>query len=319
MADLTDSTSPAPRPIITPDRPVHDVAATEPALARVGARIDTDDTHGTHDRHDHPGRHDGMTTGAAHPWRALMHRWPLEWRDLGAFALAFALLTAIFTGLGRLVVGPLDGSVGAYDRDTAERFVEGRTPRLDDVSYWGSMLAETGVKIVVTAIVIAVMIAVWKRWEDPLLVASALILEACVFITVTYLVGRARPDVPRLDSSPVDSSFPSGHVAAAVVYGAFAIIVARHARRHWPVVLAIAITVAVSLTVAWARMYRGMHHVSDVVAGVLLGLSSLAATWWIVHRAEQRRQVAATPGDGLPSDTADHPSAHRPARPVVGS
>lgn len=278
-APRTDALDPLDRPRI--DRPGIDRLRDDGRVDGIAGRVEADRTH----------------DGDGHPWRALAHRWPLGWRDLGAFVLAYAVLTAIFTGLGKLVVGPLDGSLGELDRDTAERMVAGRTPRLDDLSYWGSMLSETGVKIVVTAIAVSVMIAVWKRWEDALLVATALILEACIFITVTYLVGRHRPDVPRLDSSPVDSSFPSGHVAAAVVYGAFAIIVARHARRHWPVVLAAAITVFVSLSVAWARMYRGMHHLSDVVAGALLGLLSLYATWRIMRAAEERHGIHRD-GDG---------------------
>ncbi len=191
-------------------------------------------------------------------------------------------------GIGALVTGPLDGSVGEFDRDLADELAAGRTAGLDDVSYWASMLAETGVKIVLTVVVVAVMLAVWRRWEDPLLVATALILEASVFITVTWIVGRGRPDVVRLDASPVDSSFPSGHVAAAVVYGAVAIVVARHVRRTWPTVVALLVTVAVSVAVAWSRMYRGMHHLSDVVAGIALGLASLAATWWILRGAGQR-------------------------------
>jgi len=28
--------------------------------------------------------------------------------------------------------------------------------------------------------------------------------------------------------------------------------------------------------VAWARMYQGMHYLSDVIAGVVLGLVSIA-------------------------------------------
>ncbi len=224
----------------------------------------------------------------ANRWSELRGSWPLTWRDLGMLAAAYVAITAVLVAIGALVVGPFDGSIGATDRRVARWFEAGRTPRLDDLSYWGSMMSETAVKIVLTAIAATVMIAVWRRWNDALLVAVALVLEACIFLTVTLIVGRHRPDVTRLDSSPVDSSFPSGHVAAAVVYGAFALIVARHTARRWPVVVAVLTAAVVSAIVGWSRMYRGMHHLSDVVAGVVLGVVSIWVTWRVMRRAEGR-------------------------------
>ncbi len=231
-----------------------------------------------------------VVTGTS-TWAQLRRDWPLGWSDLGALVGIWVLLSAVFVGLGVLITGPLDGSVGDVDRRVARRLADGRTPRLDDLSWWGSMLSETAVKVVVTSVVVTVMVLAWKRWEDALLVAVSLIVEASAFVTITLVVGRERPSVPRLDSSPVDSSFPSGHVAAAVVSGAVVIVVARHARHRWPVVVALVTSVLVALAVLWARMYRGMHHLSDVVAGVLLGLASLALTWWVLRRAACRAEA----------------------------
>ena len=50
----------------------------------------------------------------------------------------------------------------------------------------------------------------------------------------------------------------------------------------------VALTIAVASAVAWGRMYRGMHYLSDVLAGALLGLVSLAVTWLIIEHAYQR-------------------------------
>jgi len=40
-------------------------------------------------------------------------------------------------------------------------------------------------------------------------------------------------------------------------------------------VAAWALIAAIPVFVAWARMYRGMHHVTDSTAGVLLGIGAL--------------------------------------------
>jgi undecaprenyl-diphosphatase len=201
------------------------------------------------------------------------------------------VLTGVWSAIGWTIVDVADGTeLVRTDERIANWLVERRTPTLDDVSHAGSLLAETIVKIVVTAIIVVVLLRAVKRWLEPLVVAVSLILEAMVFITVTWIVGRPRPDVGRLDGSPVGSSFPSGHVAAATCYAAVAVVVFWHTRRRWIRALAVVVTVAAPVTVGLARMYRGMHFLTDVVAGVLLGAASVAVVIWIVCRAEDRRR-----------------------------
>ena len=79
----------------------------------------------------------------------------------------------------------------------------------------------------------------------------------------------------RLLESPVDTSFPSGHVAAATVYAALVVIVFWHTRALWARSLAVVLAVVASLAVAWARAYQGMHFLSDVIAGIVLGVVSI--------------------------------------------
>ncbi|MEO6468494.1 MAG: phosphatase PAP2 family protein, partial [Acidimicrobiia bacterium] len=63
---------------------------------------------------------------------------------------------------------------------------------------------------------------------------------------------------------------------AATVYLALAIVVFRHARSVMVRAAVVVAAVAVPIVVGWARMYQGMHNLSDVVAGVVLGLVSIA-------------------------------------------
>lgn len=196
---------------------------------------------------------------------------------------AYVVLTALWFGLGKLLLA--SDSLVARDERVSEWFADRRTDRLDTWAHWGSALSDTLVKIIFTALVVGAAAWAWRRWREPLMIAVPLVLEASVFITVTWLVGRARPDVPRLQDSPVNSSFPSGHVAAATVYTAMVVVLFWHTRKVWWRALA---AVGVSLVVgvvAAARLYQGMHYLSDVIAGVLLGLVSVAAVWWVIRRA----------------------------------
>jgi len=161
------------------------------------------------------------------------------------------------------------------------------------------------VKIIVTAVIALIMLAIWKRWLEPLMVVVPLVLEAMTFITVTWLVGRPRPDVPHLDTSPVGSSYPSGHTAAAVAYSAIAVVIFWHTRRTWVRALVATIAALVPIMVGLARMYRGMHFFTDVIFGALLGGTSVVAST-IVLRNAARRQHQVIPA--LDEHTDDHPS-----------
>jgi membrane-associated phospholipid phosphatase len=210
----------------------------------------------------------------------------LRWSDLGLFVACYVAMVVVWVGVGELVMR--SDSIQARDQSVAEWFVDSRTATLDTLSALGSNLAATMVKVAVTAVLAIIMRLVWKRWREPLMMVVPLVLEASVFITVTYLVARPRPDVERLESSPVDSSFPSGHVAAAAAYGALVIIVYWHVRNRLARAFVIALSVAIPVIVGWARMYRGMHHLTDVLAGVVLGIVSVVVSWWMIHRAIER-------------------------------
>jgi undecaprenyl-diphosphatase len=83
--------------------------------------------------------------------------------------------------------------------------------------------------------------------------------------------------------SPPTSSYPSGHTAAATVLyislaviTAYALARADQARRFTGWLVSVAALII--LFVAVSRLYRGMHHPTDVVAGFLLGLGALLVT-----------------------------------------
>lgn len=226
------------------------------------------------------------------PDQPIRGTWLIRRREALELLVIYAAFTAAWFVVGWLLTHVLkDSSIVHADQSTAEWFVERRTPRLDSLSFAGSMLSETIVKVIVTAVVALAMLIAWKRWLEPLVVVVALILEALSFITITALVGRDRPDVLHLDSSPVGSSYPSGHVGAAVAYSAIVVVIFWHTRRRWIRALSVVVAIAVPVCVALARLYRGMHFVTDVVFGALLGTASVVATVIVLERAAKRQGV----------------------------
>jgi membrane-associated phospholipid phosphatase len=220
-------------------------------------------------------------------WHAIR---PVLLPTAGRLALVYLVLTGTWTGLGLLLTGPLSGTwVGSIDQELAGWLVGRRTPQFDGWSHLGSMLAETLVKVIVTAVIAVVMLIVWRSWREPFLVSFALILEAAVFITVTYLVARPRPDVPALEEVSVGTSFPSGHAAAAAAYGAVAIVIFEHNRRTWIRTITVALVLVVPVIVGFSRMYRGVHYLTDIIGGIALGAVCVLAVYLIAPPGGPRR------------------------------
>lgn len=219
-------------------------------------------------------RPDPAAGGHADSWWA--STWPLDRSDWLRLAIALVSVIAVGVVIGELLTNwsGLDWIVQT-DRDFARSLADGRTETNNDLAHWGAFIADTPVKIALSVVVAGFFLWRWKRWHEAVMVGLALIFEAMAFIIITYIVQRPRPDVERLLDSPVNSSFPSGHVAAATVYGALVVVVFWHTRSVWARTLAVVLAVAAPLVVAWARLYQGMHFLSDVIAGLVLGVVSI--------------------------------------------
>lgn len=123
-------------------------------------------------------------------------------------------------------------------------------------------------------------VALW-RWRER---TSVIVLLASVLggATINHLLKhsfqRPRPGLEHFVSVPTDFSFPSGHAAnATLLYGTLAaLVVLRTASRPVRAVVTAAAALVVA-AIACSRVVLGAHRVSDVVAGVLVGL-----TWMTV-------------------------------------
>ncbi|MGI8699031.1 MAG: phosphatase PAP2 family protein [Mycobacteriales bacterium] len=199
-------------------------------------------------------------------------------RRVGQLVAAAVALVAGLTALGLLLTKVLRGS--AFERADAQADVvlaRDRTPTWNRVTHYATLLAETRTVVVVGAVLFLLFLLALRRWREPLFIATVLVGEVAIFVTITLLVDRHRPPVPHLDAAPPTSSFPSGHTAAAVsLYGGAAVVAWRTARRGLLRALAALVGIVVPVAVALSRVYRGMHFPTDVLAGALLGSSWLA-------------------------------------------
>ena len=206
---------------------------------------------------------------------------------LAAVATGYAALLAVTVAVGLVLTRLLlpIGGFAAWEESINRWLADHRDPNLEHLSWIGSTLAG-GVVIPVVVGACLVAFLAFRRWRLAAFVLFVICIESGAYRATTLIVHRDRPRVDRLESLPVDASYPSGHTAAALaLYGGLLLVLASWARRTTVTVAACAFLVAIPLFVAWARMYRGMHHLTDSAAGLLLGAGALVVTVFAARAA----------------------------------
>jgi membrane-associated phospholipid phosphatase len=224
------------------------------------------------------------------------------WHPLAVFfaglVLCWATLALVTTLVGVAFtswVVPLDG-VESADESPVTWLAQHRDSFFDAASFLGSELSGG---YLIPALVGAVVIisAFQKRWLLAGFVLSSIVIESGTYRTAVFFVDRNRPDVKRLEDLPVDASFPSGHVAASIaVYSGFALLLTSRMTSTQNKALVWACALAIPPIVAASRMYRGMHHPLDTLAGLLIGIAALSlallltrVTGYVDRRRKQGR------------------------------
>lgn len=185
---------------------------------------------------------------------------------------------------GFLLMGPL--RTFADDEDSVNKAIEAiRTPAQSELWHWVSLMGNT--EVVIGATVIAALLIWWRtrQWWVAVTAPLALSMQALFMVVANAVVARPRPDVERLDDpAPPTSSYPSGHVGAPTTLYITLLVLAQritHPALRWATTLACA---AIPTAMMYARVYRGMHHVTDVVVGLLNGLICVWLAWHFLRR-----------------------------------
>lgn len=183
------------------------------------------------------------------------------------------LLTLFMIAIGLLLTKTLAHVWPVSDEDVINRALAGdRTHTWDMVTSVLSQSANTPAIVAASAACALILRLVFHRWLESLFLIGAVAAQSAVFVTTAFFIDRHRPYVHQLDNAPPTSSFPSGHTSAALVLvGGLAVILSVHYARNHRRVAWWAIALAIPLAVGAARLYRGMHHPSDVLASLLNG------------------------------------------------
>jgi membrane-associated phospholipid phosphatase len=191
--------------------------------------------------------------------------------------VGFLLLAAVAVLVGWILktyVLPEHG-IGHADEHVNVWLARHRTGTRNDISFWlsgiGDVLAIPAL-VAITAIVAMIM----RRWRVAAFIVAAIAVEAATYRVATLVIHRQRPNVPRLDHLPADASYYSGHTAASIaVYCGIALVITSRLRSGWLRAVVWSVAILIPVLVAGSRLYRGMHHPTDVTAAVMVGIGSL--------------------------------------------
>jgi membrane-associated phospholipid phosphatase len=195
---------------------------------------------------------------------------------------AFVAVEVLLLGLGLLLTRALD-STGLHEEETRfeHAVLETRTPTLNGITAWGTVLGSTKVVVAATALGCLLLLRRGHGPRLPVFLALAVAGETAAFLLAALVIDRHRPPIPHLDSAPPTSSFPSGHAAATLALGCgLALGLARTRPGHRLIAVIWVLALAFAAFVMASRLYRGMHWPTDVAASIVF-----VGVWLFLLRA----------------------------------
>ncbi|HEU4768069.1 MAG TPA: phosphatase PAP2 family protein [Pyrinomonadaceae bacterium] len=202
--------------------------------------------------------------------------------------LSAAVGTIVF--FGWLADEVLDGETHQFDEVTRTAVHQlaspGMTAAMRGISFLGSTLFLT---LATAAVVTWFALRKWGR--EAKLFAITMAVAALLNVSLKLAFKRSRP-VPFFDPLPPESySFPSGHsLTSCVFFGAFAAILsARIKSRRVRTLVWIAAT-TMFLLIGFSRIYLGVHHTTDVIAGFAAALIWILVVRFVEMQLRRRRR-----------------------------
>lgn len=162
-------------------------------------------------------------------------------------------------------------------------------------SSWWVAVAAYGQPMVLRAVLaLLALVLAWKRRRPlALWLVGITVAENVIAPWTKRLLSRPRPEWLQPIAVEHSLSYPSGHAAMAGTFAAAVILVALATMSPgWNRRLVVLFALLVYLVISGDRVFLGVHYLSDVVAGNLLGLCISLAGWLVLLRGTHERSVS---------------------------
>jgi len=169
-----------------------------------------------------------------------------------------------------------------------------RGPALLNFFYFVTFFGQDPV-VSLMGVCLAAFLLLKKQYPLLLVQAISLALAESAAFEGKLFFQRARPDVVVRAVQITQFSFPSGHATTAAVFFGFLVYLIFRSYSSWKIRIPTVIGASlIILLVDLSRMYLGVHYLSDVIAGNLVGIGSLLLAVVIMELVMERRQLVHT-------------------------
>ncbi|WP_273209145.1 bifunctional DedA family/phosphatase PAP2 family protein [Marinobacter subterrani] len=181
-------------------------------------------------------------------------------------------IVALFSGLAEDVV--MGDAVVMLDSRINHLLASLRTPLFNQIFY---AITSFGYWPVIALGTMAAVFFLWYRRRTELILPLAVSIVSCELLTYLGKLGfhRLRPEGGVLDASGF--SFPSGHASISVAFYGFCCFLGMQFVQSWSTRVNLLLLAAlIAFLIGVSRLYLGVHYLSDVLAGYLVGALGLA-------------------------------------------
>lgn len=134
-------------------------------------------------------------------------------------------------------------------------------------------------------ILVSVFLALERQNAHVRVIVATVVSGFLLTLILKAIVSRPRPDIVPHHSYVDSPSFPSGHsMMSAIVYLTLGLMLSELASHRHVKVFLVTAAMLISGTVAFSRIFMGVHYPTDVVAGWWAGTSWALISWLIVRR-----------------------------------
>ncbi|OHA47323.1 MAG: hypothetical protein A2541_01910 [Candidatus Taylorbacteria bacterium RIFOXYD2_FULL_36_9] len=158
-----------------------------------------------------------------------------------------------------------------------------RTDMLVNLFYFITLFAES-ITIIIFSIILSVFLWIKRQHIYLFFLWFTLIIGEGLTFFGKHIFQRERPDISLQAITEDSFSFPSGHATIVILFYGFLVYLIIKKQKSLKIqIITLFLFIVAVILIDFSRLYLGVHYLSDVLAGNLVGLITLLLSISIIE------------------------------------